>query len=108
MGLCAGQTGVLAGLAWWALGAGRADDAMAFAVDASQVAPASGDSPVQLLADTAVRQSGPPPTRLLATSRPSSRLAEQRSQSLSYGSLISFTDGPDVDVLAASLALQMR
>ena len=97
VGLCAGQTGVLAGLAWWALGAGRADDAMAFAVDASQVAPASGDSAVQLLADTAVaavRASADPTPGNVETLV---ALAEQRSQSLSYGSLISFTDGPDVD-----------
>ena len=97
VGLCAGQTGVLAGLAWWALGAGRADDAMAFAVDASQVAPASGDSAVQLLADTAVaavRASADPTPGNIETLV---ALAEQRSQSLSYGSLISFTDGPDVD-----------
>ena len=32
--LPAGQTGVLAGLAWWALSAGQADDAMVFAADA--------------------------------------------------------------------------
>ena len=36
--LPAGQTGVLAGLAWWALSAGQADDAMVFAADASQAA----------------------------------------------------------------------
>ncbi|MGA3221221.1 MAG: hypothetical protein ABSE77_19455, partial [Acidimicrobiales bacterium] len=50
----AGQTSVLAGLAWWALGAGKAGDAMAFAAEAAQVAGASGDSAVQLLAGTAV------------------------------------------------------
>ena len=36
--LPAGQTAVLAGLAWWALSAGQADDAMAFAADACQAA----------------------------------------------------------------------
>ena len=36
--LPAGQTAVLAGLAWWALSAGQADDAMVFAADACQAA----------------------------------------------------------------------
>ena len=54
VGLPAGQTGVLAGLAWWALSAGKADEAMVFAADACQAAAASGDPAVQLLADTAV------------------------------------------------------
>jgi len=38
-----GQTGVLAGLAWWALSAGKADEALACATEATQVASASGD-----------------------------------------------------------------
>ena len=49
-----GHTGVLAGLAWWALSAGNRDEAMAFAADAAKVASLSGDPAVQLLAATAV------------------------------------------------------
>jgi predicted ATPase len=104
VGLHAGQTGVLAGLAWWALSAGQADDAMGFAVDACQAAAASGDPAVQLLADTAVAA-----VRALADpTRPNAEtfvaLAQQRAQDLPYGSLTSYTDGPDVAALAARLA----
>ena len=102
--LSAGQTAVLAGLVWWALSAGQADDAMGFAADASQVAATSGDPAVQLLADTAVAavRALADPTRhnfeaLVA-------LAQQRARSLSYRSLTSFTDEPDVTALAARLA----
>ena len=108
VGLPAGQTGVLAGLAWWALSAGQADDAMVFAADACQAAAASGDPAVQLLADTAVAA-----VRALADpTRPNAEafiaLAQQRAQNLSYGSLTSFTDEPDVAALAARLALPSR
>jgi predicted ATPase/DNA-binding SARP family transcriptional activator len=104
----AGQTGVLAGLAWWAVSAGKADEAMVFAVDACQAAAASGDPAVQLLADTAVAA-----IRVLADpTRPNAdafiALARQRVQSLPYGSLISFTDEPDVAALAARLAPPSR
>ncbi|MGH3255193.1 MAG: BTAD domain-containing putative transcriptional regulator [Streptosporangiaceae bacterium] len=106
VGLPAGQTGVLAGLAWWALSAGQADEAMVFAADARQAAAASGDPAVQLLADTAVAA-----VRALADPNRHNAeafiaLAQQRAQSLSYGSLTSFTDEPDVAALAARLALQ--
>jgi tetratricopeptide (TPR) repeat protein len=106
--LPAGQTGVLAGLAWWAVSAGKAADAVAFAADASQAAAASGDSAVQLLADTAVAA-----VRVLANpTRPNAdafiALAQQRAQGLSYGSLTSFTDEPDVAALAGRLALPGR
>ena len=108
VGLPAGQTGVLAGLAWWALSAGKADEAMVFAADACQAAAASGDPAVQLLADTAVAA-----VRALADpTRPNAEafiaLAQQRAQSLSYGSLTSYTDEPDVAALAARLALPSR
>ena len=104
----AGQTGVLAGLAWWAVSAGKADEAMVFAADACQAAAASGDPAVQLLADTAVAA-----VRALADpTRPNAEafiaLAQQRAQSLPYGSLTSFTDEPDVTALAARLALPGR
>ena len=82
--LPAGQTAVLAGLAWWALGAGKADDAMVFAADASQAASASGDSAIQLLADTAVAavRAFADPTRHNVEAFVA--LAQQRAQSLSY------------------------
>ena len=101
--LSAGQTAVLAGLAWWALSAGRADDAMVFAADASQVAAASGDSAIQLLAETAVAavRALADPTRHNVEALVA--LAQQRARSLSYRSLTSFTDEPDVTALAARL-----
>jgi hypothetical protein len=106
--LPAGQTAVLAGLAWWALGAGQADDAMVFAADAFQVASAVGDSATQLLADTAVAavKAFADPTRYNVEAFVA--LAQQRDQSLSYSSLTSFTDEPDVAALAAYLALHTR
>ncbi len=106
--LPAGQTAVLVGLAWWALSAGKTDDARVFAADASKVASASGDSAIQLLADTAV-------AAVKAFADPTRRnveafveLAQQRDQSLSYSSLTSFTDEPDVAALAAHLARSNR
>jgi tetratricopeptide (TPR) repeat protein len=104
----AGQTGVLAGLAWWAVSAGKADEAKVFAADACQAAAASGDPAVQLLADTAVAA-----VRALADpTRPNAEafiaLAQQRVQSLPYGSLTSYTDEQDVAALAARLALPGR
>ena len=88
-----------------AVSAGKADDAMVFAADASRVGAASGDSAIQLLAETAVAA-----VRALADpTRPNVEalvaLAQQRAQSLSYRSLTSFTDEPDVTALAARLAL---
>ena len=88
--------------------AGRADDAIAFAVDASQVAPASGDSAVQLLADTAVaavRASADPTPGNVET-----LVAARRAALPEFAVRESdgFTDGPDVAWLAASLALQIR
>ena len=106
--LPAGQTAVLAGLAWWAVSAGKADDAMGFAADASQTAAASGDSAIQLLAETAVAavRALADPTRHNVDALVA--LAQQRAQSLSYRSLTSFTDEPDVAALAARLALPGR
>ena len=104
----AGQTGVLAGLAWWAVSAGKADEAMGFAADACQAAAASEDRAIQLLADTAVTA-----VRALADpTRPNAEafiaLAERRAQNLPYGSLTSYNDEPDVAALAARLALSGR
>jgi tetratricopeptide (TPR) repeat protein len=100
-----GQTAVLAGLVWWAVSAGKTDDAMVFAADASQAGAASGDPAIQLLAETAVAA-----VRALADpTRPNVEalvaLAQQRAQNLSYRSLTSFTDEPDVTALVARLAL---
>ena len=104
----AGQTGVLAGLAWWAVSAGKADEAMGFAADACQAAAASEDRAIQLLADTAVAA-----VRALADpTRPNAEafiaLAQRRAQNLPYGSLTSYNDEPDVAALAARLALSGR
>ena len=106
--LPAGQTAVLAGLAWSALSAGQADDAMVFAADASQAASASGDSAIQLLADTAVAAARAlaHPTRHNVEALVA--LAQQRARTLPYRSLTSFTDEPDVAALAARLALPGR
>ena len=106
--LPAGQTAVLAGLAWWALSAGKADDAMVFAADAAQAASASGDPAIQLLADTAVAavKTFADPTRHNIEAFVA--LAQQRAQNLSYGILTSFTDEPDVAALAARLGLHTR
>jgi predicted ATPase/DNA-binding SARP family transcriptional activator len=106
--LLAGQTAVLAGLAWWALSAGRADDAMVFVADASRIAAASGDSATQLLAETALAA-----VRALADPTDENvealiALAQQRARSLSYRSLTSFTEEPDVTALAARLTPRGR
>ena len=102
--LSAGQTAVLAGLVWWALSAGKADDAMVFAADARQAAAASGDPAIQLLAETAVAavRALADPTRHNVEALVA--LAQRRAWSLSYRSLTSFTDEPDVTALAARLA----
>ena len=52
--LPAGQARVLAGLAWWALGAGQPAAAVIFAADAVRAAKAIGDPESQLLADSAL------------------------------------------------------
>ena len=106
--LPAGQTAVLAGLAWWALSAGKADDAIVFAADASQAASASGDPAIQLLADTAVAavRALADPTRHNVEALVA--LAQQRAHNLPYRSLTSFTDEPDVAALAARLARTIR
>ncbi len=106
--LPAGQIAVLAGLAWWALSAGKADDAMVFAADASRAGSASGDSAIQLLADTAVAavRALTDPTRHNVEALVA--LAQQRGRNLPYRSLTSFTDEPDVAALAARLALPGR
>jgi predicted ATPase/DNA-binding SARP family transcriptional activator len=98
----AGQPRVLAGLAWWALAAGRLGDAGVFAADAAEGATASGDPATRLLADTAV-------AAVAVVTDPARRntdafvaLTQRRARGLAYRSL---TDEPDVAALAARLAL---
>ena len=108
IGLPAGQTGVLAGLAWWALSAGKADDALVFATEAAQVASASGDPVIQRLADTAlaaVRALGDPTRLNIETFL---ALAQQAAQGLPYRSHTTLTDRADVAALAAKLAPSAR
>ena len=81
---------------------------MGFAADASQAAATSGDSTIQLLADTAVAA-----VRALADPTHHNvealvALAQQRARTLPYRSLTSFTDEPDVAALVARLALPGR
>ena len=99
-----GPPSVLAGLAWWALAAGRLGDATVFAADAVEGAAASGDPATQLLADTAVAavKAASEPTRHNADAF--AALAQQRAQGVAYRSR-SLTDDPDVAALAARLAL---
>ena len=96
----AGHPRVLAGLAWWALGAGQIDDAASFAADAARAAGAIGDPETQLLADSALAaaEAIAEPTEhntnnLLA-------LAQQRTLGPGHRSL---TDEPDLVALAARL-----
>jgi predicted ATPase/DNA-binding SARP family transcriptional activator len=99
-----GPPSVLAGLAWWALAAGRLGDATVFAADAAQAASASGDPATQLLADTAVAavEVVAEPTRHNADAF--AALAQRRAEGRTYRSR-SLTDEPDVAALAARLAL---
>jgi hypothetical protein len=104
----AGQNGVLAGLAWWALSAGKADEALVCATEATQFASASGDPVIQRLADTAlaaVRTLGDPSGLNIETFL---ALAQQAAQGLPYRSYITLTDRADVAALAARLALPSR
>ena len=104
----AGQTSVLVGLAWWALSAAQAGDAMAFAAEAAQVASASGDPAVQLLAGTAVAAVKVVTDPTQYNNETFVGLARQRAKGLSYHSHISFQDEPDVAALAARLVLPAR
>ena len=99
-----GPPSVLAGLAWWALAAGRLGDATVFAADAAEGASASGDPATQLLADTAVAavKAVAEPTRHNIDAF--AALAQRRAQGVAYRSR-SLTDEPDVAALAARLAL---
>ncbi len=98
--LPAGQARVLAGLAWWAIGAGQPAAAVGFAIDAVAAAQAIGDPESQLLADSAQAAAN-------AIADPTQRniddfvaLAHQRTSGLSHRSL---TDEPDLAALATRL-----
>ncbi len=98
--LPAGPPRVLAGLAWWAIAAGRLPDAAVYAADAAVGASASGDPASTLLAETAVAAVSAiaDPTRHHAEAFMD--LAHRRTQGLAYRSL---TDEPDVAALAVRL-----
>jgi predicted ATPase len=96
----AGQPRVLAGLAWWALGAGQTDSAAIFAADAVGAAGAIADPETQLLADSALAAAH-------AITDPTQHnvdnfvaLAHSRTQGPAHRSL---TDEPDLLALAARL-----
>jgi hypothetical protein len=95
-----GQARVLAGLAWWALGAGQPAAAVIFAADAVRAAEAIGDPETQLLADSALAaaQAIADPTKY-NTDR-FAALAQKRALGLSHRSL---TDEIDLVALAARL-----
>jgi hypothetical protein len=98
--LPAGQARVLAGLAWWAIGADQPAAAVMFAEDAVTAATAVGDPESQLLADSALAAAD-------AIADPTQRniddfvaLARRRASGLSHRSL---TDEPDLVALATRL-----
>ncbi len=99
-GIPAGQPRVLAGLAWWALGAGQPDAAALFAADAVSAAGAIADPETQLLADSALAavQAIAEPTKRNADNFVA--LAQQRTQGPAHRSL---NDEPDLLALAARL-----
>jgi predicted ATPase/DNA-binding SARP family transcriptional activator len=96
----AGHPRVLAGLAWWALGAGQPDAAAVFAGDAVRAAGAVGDPETQLLADSALAAARAitDPTQHNADSFVA--LARQRTAGPAHRAL---TDEPDLVALAARL-----
>ena len=95
--LPAGQARVLAGLAWWAIGADQTAAAALFAADAVRAAKAIGDPESQLLADSALAAANAiaDPTRRNTDSFVA--LARQRASGPSHRSL---TDEPDLVALA--------
>ncbi len=95
-----GQPRVLAGLAWWALGAGQPDAAVIYALDAVNVAATSGDPESQLLADSALAaaKSIAEPTQHNTSNF--IELVERRTMGPSHRAL---TDEPDLVALAARL-----
>ena len=96
----AGHPRVLAGLAWWALGADQPDAAAVFAADAVTAAGAVGDPETQLLADSALAAARviADPTQQNADSFVA--LARERTAGPAHRAL---TDEPDLVALAARL-----
>jgi tetratricopeptide (TPR) repeat protein len=97
----AGQARVLAGLAWWALGAGQHDAASIFAANSVAAAETVMDPETQLLADSALAAAN-----AVADPTPSNAynflaLMQQRTRGPAHRSL---TDEPDLLALAAHLA----
>jgi tetratricopeptide (TPR) repeat protein len=98
--LPAGRARVLAGLAWWALGAGQPDAAVIFAADAVGAAEAIGDPETQLLAESALAAASAIADPTQHNTDHFVSLAQQRALGLSHRSL---TDEPDLVALAARL-----
>jgi len=96
----AGHARVLAGLAWWAVGADQPNAATMFAADAVSAARAIADPETQLLADSALAAAKAiaDPTQHNADNFVA--LAQQRTQGPAHRSL---TDEPDLLALAARL-----
>jgi predicted ATPase len=95
-----GQARVLAGLAWWALGAGQPDAAAMFATDAVSAAGEIGDPETQLLADSALAAAKAIADPAQQNADDFVTLAQQRASGLSHRPL---TDEPDMNALAARL-----
>jgi predicted ATPase/DNA-binding SARP family transcriptional activator len=98
--LPAGQSRVLAGLAWWALGAGQPNAAAVFAADAAKAAGTIGDPETQLLADSALAAANAIADPTQHNTDNFVALAQQRARGPSHRSL---TDEPDLVALAARL-----
>jgi predicted ATPase len=95
-----GQARVLAGLAWWALGAGQPDAAVIFAKDGVRAAEAIGDPETQLLADSALAAARAIADPTKYNTDHFIALAQKRALGLSHRSL---TDELDLVALAARL-----
>ena len=98
--LPAGQARVLAGLAWWAIGAEQPATALIFAADAVRAAKAIGDPESQLLAASALAAAKAIAEPTQGNTDDFVALAQQRASSLSHRSL---TDEPDLVALATRL-----
>ncbi len=98
--LPAGQARVLAGLAWWAIGADQPATAVVFATDAVRAAKAIGDPESQLLADSAEAAANAIADPTQHNTDNFVALAQQRASGLSHRSL---TDEPDLMALATRL-----
>jgi tetratricopeptide (TPR) repeat protein len=98
--LPSGQPRVLAGLAWWALGAGQPESAVIFAVDAVNVAGTNGDPESQLLADSALAAAKSIAEPSQHNTKNLIELFQRRTMGPSHRAL---TDEPDLVALAARL-----